>query len=376
MVFWIVTAVITAAVAAALIAPLFRNRGIVGESDSEVAIYRDQLAEIERDVERGVLPESEAESARTEIARRLLRASEEEAAAAPASDSRRQGALWIAILVLPAVGLAGYLAFGEPGAEDRPFDERIASPDPDDLYVQLERLGLESTPEEIAAVAETIERGLEIEPDDPTLLRLATQMRIIDGRLEDAASTYIRLLEGLGDPNVADEGGQVGTQLGFELAFLQPEIGAAGEELIRLVFDRFPRNEIAQLNYAELLIRLEDEAAAADVLEGLVATAPPEGSPIVDIARSRLAELRGEGAGGLTPEQLEFVDQMVGQLAARLEAEPDDAEGWAQLITSYMVLGREEDARAALGTAREFFTGNDEALAIIEEAAAPLVEQE
>ena len=42
---------------------------------------------------------------------------------------------------------------------------------------------------------------------------------------------------------------------------------------------------------------------------------------------------------------------MVGKLAARLEQQPDDVEGWARLGRSYMVLGEPQKARDAYGHA-------------------------
>lgn len=50
------------------------------------------------------------------------------------------------------------------------------------------------------------------------------------------------------------------------------------------------------------------------------------------------------GRQGFTPEQIE---QMVGGLAARLEREPDDVEGWTMLARSYLVLEDYPKALAA-----------------------------
>src|SRR5205823_898566 len=58
---------------AMLLAPLFyRRRGPASRDAYSLAVYRDQLAEIERDLARGVLAAEHAEAARAEIARRIL----------------------------------------------------------------------------------------------------------------------------------------------------------------------------------------------------------------------------------------------------------------------------------------------------------------
>jgi cytochrome c-type biogenesis protein CcmH len=50
-------------------------------------------------------------------------------------------------------------------------------------------------------------------------------------------------------------------------------------------------------------------------------------------------------------EQQQMAEQMVARLAARLEREPQDVEGWVMLMRSYRTLGRDAEAHAALGKA-------------------------
>ncbi|MDU0957241.1 MAG: c-type cytochrome biogenesis protein CcmI, partial [Bradyrhizobium sp.] len=77
MTLWFVFAVMTAAAIFAVLLPL--GLGARAASDGrEVAVYKDQLAEIERDVETGLIGKVEAEAARVEIGRRLLAAAEQE----------------------------------------------------------------------------------------------------------------------------------------------------------------------------------------------------------------------------------------------------------------------------------------------------------
>jgi cytochrome c-type biogenesis protein CcmH len=100
------------------------------------------------------------------------------------------------------------------------------------------------------------------------------------------------------------------------------------------------------------------------------------------MGRHALASLEGSPAAGapsdadiqasqnLTPEQrLAMINGMVTQLAARLESDPGDAEGWARLIRSYMVLGRGDDAKAALAKARTALAGKVDLLARVENEA-------
>ena len=64
-----------------------------------------------------------------------------------------------------------------------------------------------------------------------------------------------------------------------------------------------------------------------------------------------------------------MIEGMVASLATRLETEPGDAQSWAQLVRSYVVLGRPDDARAVLVKAKAALASDKAKTAIVEEAA-------
>ena len=73
MTLWFVFALMTVAAIFAVLWPLSRNSAPQA-GGNEATVYRDQLAEIDRDSAAGLIGVSEAEAARVEIGRRLLAA--------------------------------------------------------------------------------------------------------------------------------------------------------------------------------------------------------------------------------------------------------------------------------------------------------------
>ena len=138
MVLFALMAVMTVVASLAVLVPLARGAGPgLGRLAAERAVYRDQLAEIGRDLDRGVVDPREAEAARTEIARRLLKTGGEDERAAA-----RPGLVRIAMLVgmigIPAVALASYLSLGSPNLPDLPLAERPLPNDPAVLMAKVE----------------------------------------------------------------------------------------------------------------------------------------------------------------------------------------------------------------------------------------------
>ena len=105
-----------------------------------------------------------------------------------------------------------------------------------------------------------------------------------------------------------------------------------------------------------------------DPVEARPAPAPETAERAPDEARPAAPQ---EGGTGVSPadiaamsrdEQDAFVTGMVDRLAARLEENAQDLEGWMRLARAYKVLGREDDARLALIKAREAFASDEQAL--------------
>src|SRR5690242_13512834 len=116
-VIWFVFAALTALVVALVIWPLAaaHDGRIPGRGAFDRAVYRDQLNEIARDVERGLLTPTEAASARLEIERRLLASdadADRRAQPAPRPTARGLTATLAVLVPLGALGL--YLVHGSP----------------------------------------------------------------------------------------------------------------------------------------------------------------------------------------------------------------------------------------------------------------------
>ena len=84
---WVLIAVMTAAAVFAVLWPLARRARDL-RSGSDVAVYKDQLEEIGRDQNWGLIAPNEADAARVEVSRRLIAAADADAKAEkPSSDA-------------------------------------------------------------------------------------------------------------------------------------------------------------------------------------------------------------------------------------------------------------------------------------------------
>ncbi|MDW8444628.1 MAG: c-type cytochrome biogenesis protein CcmI [Acetobacteraceae bacterium] len=123
---WIVLGGATLVAVLAVLWPAIRGvRPPAPRAEHDAALYRAQLAELERDRAEGRLSEDEYRDAVLEVQRRLLAAvpSAPTSAPAPATPAHARWVLAGAAVALPAAALALYLPRGTPGMPAFPFAE-------------------------------------------------------------------------------------------------------------------------------------------------------------------------------------------------------------------------------------------------------------
>lgn len=124
---WIVFAAMVALSLLVLLRPLLATpKASAARSEYDLMVYKDQLGEITRDVERGLLTAGQAEAARTEIQRRMLAATDGDKGTKVAAAKAGKAAPIVIGLMLPLLALMFYLPLGAPELPDRPYAGRAA----------------------------------------------------------------------------------------------------------------------------------------------------------------------------------------------------------------------------------------------------------
>ncbi|MCA1359638.1 c-type cytochrome biogenesis protein CcmI [Bradyrhizobium sp. IC3069] len=364
MTLWFVFALMTVAAIFAVLLPLGRTSR-AQDQGSEVAVYKDQLAEIERDLAAGLILAPEAEAARVEVSRRLLAAAASEPATAPKSNLIwRRAAAVLALAGLPLIAAGVYMPLGSPRLQDFPLAQRERgggmAQSLENLVVQVEQ-HLEKNP--------TDGRGWNVLA--PVLERL--------GRFDDAVRAYRNSLTYNGESaeRRSDLGEAISAAAG---GVVTAEAKAEFERAHALNADDPKANYFLGLA-AEQDGRKDD---AANIWRALLAKAPAD-APWRALVQSSLARV---GGGGTLPalsdetiaaskdmaetDRNAMVRGMVDRLATRLKQNGDDVEGWLRLVRAYLVMGERDKAMGASADARQAVASNAERLRQLNEGLKTL----
>lgn len=343
---WFVIALMTAVAAFAVLWPLGRKASPRAEGD-EAHVYRDQLAEVDRDAAAGLIGPAEAEAARIEISRRLLAAAEAPHDAPRPHPFARRAASLVALIGVPALALGFYLPLGSPQLPDAPLAARGRAPVADasllDLIAKVEG-HLEKNP--------TDGRGWNVLA--PVLARL--------GRYADAVRAYRNAIAyggetaekraNLGEVIAGVAGGVVtaDAKREFERALVLDAAEPKARYFIGLAASQDGRTAEAAAIWRKLLEEAPADAPWRLLVASSLARLAPESQVPEDVAKA---------AESASPQdRAALIQSMVDRLAARLKEDGRDADGWLRLVRAYIVLGERDKASAAAADARRALVGD------------------
>ena len=369
MIIWFVLAVVTFCALLALLMPLFRDDpGSPSRAARELAIYRDQLAELQREVEAGRISPPEAKSAETEIQRKMLAAAKSldpaEAGAATPRNPARAAALILVSTVVPVGALAVYLWIGSPLEMSHPFDPARAA-----AHAQAE-----TRAREMAALVDKLAQRLEQEPNNLQGWLILARSYAALQRNDEAAEAYRRVYELSGEDAVyaADYGEAL---VSAAEAAVTPEAKALFERALEAdpseprarFYLGLAKAQAGERREAIAMWRSLEVDSPADaewlpvvreMIRSVAADAGIDPQSIPATSQAPIAQAPGPTAEDVaaaqsmsSDQQQQMIRDMVDGLAQRLEANPNDLDGWKRLGRSYLVLNEAERAKQAYGRA-------------------------
>lgn len=357
---WVIIAALAIVAIVAISWPLLRKPAAnATRAAYDLTIFADQLKEVDRDVERGVLTPEQADAARAEIQRRIA-AAEKAPAEVEAPETKTKRNLVIAAVVVAVPLLAAGIYW------------KVGTPDP----AKTEANDIDKMVEQLAAkVAQ--------DPTDLEGVQLLARTYSRIGRFTDAVKTYAQVLAM--EPDAANF-----SSFGEALVF------AAEGKVTKDAHDAFVRGLALDRTEprARFYLGLEqvDKSQPSNALaiwRELADTAPAD-APWLEMVKEQMAGVAKDAnippmtvqpkhpldfvppeelalarvqasapptvvakrpaptaPGAMAPETQAKIQEMVGGLAKRLEANPDDYDGWLMLGRSYTVLKNFDGAKTA-----------------------------
>lgn len=256
-----------------VVLPLLRGRSIQ-PADAQraltLAIHRDALAELDRDLAAGLIDDAQYRISCAELERRVL----DEAGAAKSPSAKGSGR-WVAVvsaLMVPVIAVPVYLALGHPQAIDAP---RSSPP-------QAEG---EVTPEQIQAMVARLAERMKAEPDNAEGWSMLARSYFAMGRFDEAADAYSRLVK------IVDGDAQVWTDYADAVAMKQGRnLAGEPEQMLKRALELDPDNVKALALAGSAAMQRGDAAAARVHWERLLKLLPAD-SPLIQPIRESMGEV-------------------------------------------------------------------------------------
>ena len=399
MEFWIIAIALATLISLALVFAL-RVQAPQSDDDVDLKVYKDQLSNVDRDVERGIVSEQEAQRLRTEVSRRILSLDGDERAAYQTSSAMTRyavSALCGGVLIAGTAWL--YSKLGAPGYPDMPLDARKEQaqtlletrPSQDEFLAQLPASVEAPLPEgQYGELIIKLREAVEQNPNDLQGHNLLARTEASLENFEQASQAQGRVLSLKGESATAEDYFDYAEmQILAANGYISPQAEAALRAVLtrdhdygaaryymglmmvqngrpdltfRVWNDLLRKSEPSDPWMPPLRAQIEEIAALAGQINFVL---PEEESALSGPSAQDMAE-----ASDLSPEERqEMVRGMVAQLSDRLATEGGTSAEWARLISALSVLGDKDQAIAILAEARQIFGQSPRDLSAIEAAA-------
>ncbi len=351
MIFWILVITITLMVLASLFI-YSKDKSDVSQNINEEEIttslkdeqtnvhFKKQLLEIETDLAKGFTSPEEAQAAKGELAREMLRLKYEES-------QKRHAKLTLStpviIITLISIGLASFGTYFYIGKPELPAQPLALREMPVNSNIDIEE-----------AVAK-VEAQLAKDPDDGRAWSVLGPVYMQQSRFDEAVKAYRNVLRLL--PPSAD------AKTDLAEALMMASDGVADGEPIELLKSaiELDKNHIRSRFYlASELTRAGSYQEAVKQWQDLLALSNGD-EAWIEVAKEGL-EFATAGLNGaevsepaIDEDQSKLILDMVASLSTRLAEEGGSVEEWTRLVRSLLVLGENEKAQDAFTSAKKAY---------------------
>ena len=403
LIFWTISGILALSAMIWIVAAFWRTADADADSKSyDVDVYKAQLAEVDRDLARGIVTEDQADAVRLEISRRLLaadasaQAQNATAPDAPAPVTKAAAVLGGAAVIAGALGL--YATIGAPGYGDLPHAERLRIAEqlrgerPSQEMAQsqasqtLRKPTSEQLPEGYLELVETLRTTVAERPDDARGQSLLANAEARLGNYTAAYTAQQNVIRAQGSDATAEDWALAGEFMVLAAGgYVSPE----AENAFAQALQKDPNQPQSRFYIGRMFAQTGRPDRAFQLWRQLLDASSPVDPWVVPI-RAEIEDLADRAgiryqlppdAAGPSAEAIaaarDMTDEdrtamirgMVSTLNTRLATEGGTPADWARLINAYGVLGEIDAATAIWQNAQESFADAPEALAIIKRAA-------
>ena len=348
--------------------PLLKSGVMASRSEHELEFYKDQLKEVERDQERGIIGPEEAEASRIEISRKIINCGDGVGSQAVWPKKKQFRFALCAAFLIPLASSLVYISQGSPGLKSNPVQTANRG-----------QANIDEIPPEVKIEINKMRERLEKNPKDLETWVTLGRTYFRSHKFERAAQIYMQATTFF--PENAELFARAGEALVFgSNGAVVPAAELAFKRSLQIV-PKDARSRYYLALGAQQNGRLRE---ALKQLSELAADSPPN-APWQDALKQRIASLSeqiseaAENSGPLnngvqeaqtrtntvipgpsrediaaaqelsSEDRQQMIRSMVERLASRLEENPSDLNGWRRLARARKVLGQKAEEKVALG---------------------------